>query len=263
MRREVAVEAPKLGVALVAIVAIAFTIEAALGFGATVVTVALGSLLWSIEPLLAVFVPVNLVLSSVLSARNARMVDVRTLSLRVLPLALLGLPFGMLALDRLPERWLKLAFGFFVVTLALIELARQARLRRAAAGGDAKVEPVGRVAGVSLLVLGGAIHGAFATGGPMIVYVLGRTLGADKGRFRATLSALWLLLNLALVTKQIIAGVVNLGTLRVSAALAVPLLVGLLAGEWLHRRVDGRRFQTAVFAMLAVAGTVIVARALR
>jgi uncharacterized membrane protein YfcA len=35
------------------------------------------------------------------------------------------------------------------------------------------------------------------------------------------------------------------------------VLVGLVAGEWLHRRVDELRFRQLVFALLAVTGVLL------
>lgn len=173
---------------LAAIVALAFTVEASLGFGATVVTVALGSMILPIDAILPSYVPLNLLMSGYLVARYRREVDGSLLGRRVLPAVLVGMPLGMLAFSRFDERWLKVAFGAFVVLLALLELS--------SSGTPSKLrKPLPRALGALMLSIGGVAHGAFGTGGPMVVYVLGRELGDDKARFRATLSVLWLVLN--------------------------------------------------------------------
>ncbi len=120
---------------LVLVVFLAFLVEAALGFGATVVAVALGAFLVPIPELLAAFVPLNIVLSAYLAVRYRRDIHWRLLMLRIVPLMVAGIPVGLLLLG-----W-------------------------------------------------GVVHGAFATGGPMAVFVSGRVL-TDKGRFRSTLSTL-------------------------------------------------------------------------
>jgi uncharacterized membrane protein YfcA len=111
-----------------------------------------------------------------------------------------------------------------------------------------------------LLTLGGVIHGAFSTGGPMAVYVTGRRL-TDKGRFRATMSALWLVLNPILVVSYALSGKLGADTLGRSALLVAPLALGILAGEWAHAKVSGAAFRTGVFAMLLVVGLITVVRA--
>lgn len=242
-------------VAIAFIVAFAFTVEVALGFGSTVVTVALGSLLLPIDEILPAFVPVNVAVSAILVARNSQFIAWRVLLREVLPFVALGFPIGIFVFSRLDEGRLKLAFGAFVVVLSAIELSRS----RAANGARAST-PVRKPVAVAFLAAGGMVHGAFGTGGPMVVYVLGRTLGADKARFRATLSVLWLTLNSILVVTFALQGKITAQTGSASALFLLSLGAGFLAGEWAFRRVSPERFRTFVFVMLAAAGCLVVAR---
>jgi hypothetical protein len=94
----------------------------------------------------------------------------------------------------------------------------------------------------------------------MAVYVTGRVL-SDKGAFRSTLSALWLLLNLVLITSYLIEGLLGAESLRLTGILAVPLALGLLSGDLLHHRVDAQMFRTMVYVLLAIAGVLLLAMA--
>lgn len=237
--------------ALAAVVLAAFTVETALGFGATVITVALAGLVAPIESVLPAFVPANVALSAYVAARYRGDIDRRVLLGRVLPLMGLGLPVGLLVFQRLGSSRLQLGFGLFVALLAAFELVARRRPDR---------PPPGRAAGGVLLIAAGIIHGVFATGGPLVVYVLGRELG-DKARFRATLSALWLALNLALCVSYAAAGRLHGKTLATSATLLVPLVAGIGLGELVHRRVPEKTFRVLIFALLWVAGVLLAARA--
>ncbi len=201
---------------LIAVVFAAFTVEAAAGFGATLVAVALGAFALPIELILPAFVPVNVALSATLAARGRADVDGRLLLRGVLPAVIVGMPVGYFGARLGDPRTLKLAFGVFVVALG--------------------------------------------SGGPMIVYVLGRTLGDDKSRFRATLSALWLVLNVALALSYAADGSLGRGSLARSLSLVPALLAGLWLGERIHARIHGPSFRRGVFALLVVAGTVTIAR---
>lgn len=234
---------------LALVVFAAFLAEATVGFGATVVTVALGAFLYPLDLLLPAFVPINVLLSSYLVIRYWKSVDWKLLLRRVIPLMGVGLPLGMLVFTLGEDRLLKIVFGVFVVILSVIELARLFRQK-----GEAK--PLGLVIRSILLLLGGVVHGMFATGGPMAVYVTGREL-EDKTAFRSTLAALWLLLNLALVVGYAINGSLTLEAGRISLILIVPLLVGILAGEWLHHRVKASIFRGLLFGLLLVAGALL------
>lgn len=264
--------------ALIAIAASAFAVESAIGFGATVITVALAANFIPIDALLPAFVPVNMLLSVYIAARDLKVIDARSLLLRVLPPMLVGLPIGMLALARLDERILKIAFAVFVILLSVVEVARLLRGERAPhAEPDtqrehaARREPEGRegsktrvalAVDVGLLVIGGAVHGAFGTGGPMAVYVAAKRLGDDRRVFRATLAALWLMLNVALLATFAARGALGRASLETSALLLPGLAVGTLLGTWAHPRIPQRAFKLGVFVMLAAAAAVLIARTL-
>lgn len=240
---------------LVPIVTLAFIVEAAAGFGATVVTVTLASHLLPIEQVLAIFVPVNVLLSLVLTVRNRAHVDVDVLRRHVAAVMLPAMGVGMALFALHDQLWIRAVFAGFVVLLAARELWRM----RADEPADAT--PVPGVRRIVVLVAAGLIHGLFASGGPLLVYVVGREL-PDKARFRATLSAVWLGLNSVLLGRYAFAGTLTTATLGASAALLPPLAVGLLLGDRIHRSVDARRFRLGVFSLLLFAGLSLLARSI-
>ena len=204
-----------------------------------------------VDAVLAAFVPLNLVLSSWLAVRYRHHIAWAFLLRRILPWMAVGLPFGMLALDHLDPDVARRIFGASVVLLATLELVRMLRPRPAPGGSE--LAPLPRAL---LLVGGGFVHGLFATGGPMVVYVAGREV-EDKAPFRATLAVLWLGLNAVLVLGYVASGHIGAGSARTTGLLAGPLLGGLVLGEWLHHRIAPRAFRLAVFAALLVAGAVL------
>lgn len=235
--------------ALVAIVTLAFTVEAAAGFGATVITVSLGANLVPIEHILATFVPVNVVLSLTMVARHREDVDTRILRERVLAVMAPGMLVGMALFSLRGETWIKATYGAFVIALAARELFLGA--------GEARLLPRGPR---TLALLGaGVIQGLFASGGPLLVYAVGGEL-TDKARFRATLASVWAVLNGFLLVRYVAAGTLTPSTLRTSATFLVPLLLGLALGHAVHERLDAGRFRRAVFALLLFAGLSLTVR---
>jgi uncharacterized membrane protein YfcA len=232
----------------------AFSAEAVVGFGSTVLTVTLGAQLMPIDRLLATFVPLNLVLSAYIVTRHFRSVELTMLLRRVLPAVAVGMAIG-LALFRLrATKVLELGLAAFVIGLAAIELTQLAR------GGAAAQRPLTRAPAIAILWLGGVVHGLFGSGGPMVVYFASREI-ADKGRFRATLSALWLALNAVLVANYASLGLLDRGSAKVTAILAPALAIALAIGETLHRRLDERFFKPLVYGLLLVAGLALGVRA--
>jgi uncharacterized protein len=229
---------------------LAFVVEAATGFGGTIVTVTLASHLLPVEEVLATFVPVNVLLSAYLAIRHRDAIAWRLLGRQVVPFMGAGVAVGIALFQLRAEGWLRTAFAAFVVLLAAIELARPRR------PSDRPLRP----AAARLLLLGaGLIHGLFACGGPMAVYVLSRELD-DKRAFRSTLAVIWLLFNLVLVPSYALAGHVTAATLRGSVILLGALLLGVVAGEWAHGRIAPARFRVAVNVLLLVAGGALLVR---
>jgi uncharacterized membrane protein YfcA len=93
----------------------------------------------------------------------------------------------------------------------------------------------------------------------MVVYFAGRE-ALDKSVFRATLAALWVVLNVVLLASFVAREHLTLDTLQRSAGILPALALGALVGERLHGRVDMRHFRVAVFSLLFLAGLSLVIR---
>jgi uncharacterized protein len=225
----------------------AFATEGAIGFGGTVLAASIGAQFISPDVLLPAFVPLNMVLSTYLLVRGFSAVSWRMLGTQVAPAVGVGAAIG-LALFHVPAKNLfSLAFGVFVVGLATLQLARPA---------DA---PLGRFMKLVVLALGGIAHGLFGTGGPMIVYVVRRTL-IDKRAFRASLSVVWLTLNIALLANYAGTGLYDRKVAEVGGVLALTIAPGLWLGERIHAKLDAARFERVVWVVLLLAGTALAVR---
>ena len=234
-------------VALAAIALIAFTTEGAIGFGGTVIAASIGAQFVPIEALLPAFVPLNLALSTWLLTRGFGAVAWRMLLVDIaLPVGL-GAAVGLALFHLQAKTELALAFGIFVAGLATLQLARPADRQLA------------RPWRLGLLVLGGIAHGLFGTGGPMIVYVVRRTL-PDKRAFRATLAVLWLVLNAALLVNFLSLGLYDAHTADLGLVLALVIVPGLYLGERVHHALDAARFERVVWVLLLAAGVALAVR---
>lgn len=239
-------------VLLALIVLLSFTVEATAGFGATLVTVTLAAHVLPIERVLAVYMPVNLLLSLWLMVRHRRSVAWRLLLLDVLPAMGVGTAAGLWLIHLAGFTWIRRAFALFVVALSALELLRG---RRSELRGRLATAPR-----TGLLLAAGFTHGLFATGGPLAVYVTAREL-PDKASFRATLCALWFLLNSALVVDMLATGRINGETAPHTAVLLIPMVLGIALGERIHAATPADRFRAWIFAGLLVAGAILLIRA--
>jgi uncharacterized protein len=239
---------------LVVVVAFAFAVETALGFGAIVITLSLGAAFMPIDQILPRVVPVNCGLAIAIFIKHVRHAEVGHMVKRVLPVILAGVPLGLLALEHLNRRLLTFAFGAFVVVLSLVEL----RDKRTAPGERPPLSVPQRALG---LLSSGVMQGAFATGGPMLVYVVSREI-TEKSRFRASLALGWVVLTAALVVSYAVTGRITPRTIDHSVWLLGSLVVGLFIGEHLHVRIPEAKFRKVIYVMLTISGAFLALRSL-
>ncbi|MCA9550581.1 MAG: sulfite exporter TauE/SafE family protein [Myxococcales bacterium] len=233
--------------AVAALVLLSFTSAALAGFGGVVIAMTLAAQLKPLEWLLPRLVSLNLLLVVYLVARHRAHVDGRALLRQILPFMGLGTALGFLGAGLIPGTTAKMIFGAFVVAVSARELAN---LLGWVTFNPQPLTPARR-AGWTFAA--GLVHGVFASGGPLLVYTLSRT-GLPKAAFRATLAAVWLILNSALMVGFIAKGRMDARCLQDVLLLLPILLVATVLGEWGHHRIDERRFRVVTFSLLLVAG---------
>lgn len=223
---------------------LAYTVEAVTGFGSIVIALSLGALLLPIPELLPVLVPLNIAMSGYLSIRHRAHIHWPTLLKLILPLMALGTLCGYWLRPSLGSAVLQTLFGVLIVWFAGRELWR---LRGAATPAGHAPATTG-----ALMLAAGVTHGLFASGGPLLVYALaGNRL--NKSELRATLIAVWFSLNGLLTLIFLADGSLLPALPRLLTYLPI-VVVGVIIGERLHRRIDERQFRRLVFALLALTG---------
>ena len=233
-----------------AFILLAYTIEAVTGFGSIVIALSLGASFLPIADLLPVLVPLNIVSSGYLSLRHRAHIHWPTLLRLILPLMAVGTVAGHLLRQALGGAALQGVFGVLITWFACRELWRMHRANGARRHGPAVMR--------TLMLGAGVTHGLFASGGPLLVYGLAGT-PLDKTSLRATLLALWFSLNFMLTLLYAFDGSLARALPRLGVYLPL-VLMGIVAGEWLHHRIDERRFRQIVFLLLAGTGALLVLR---
>jgi uncharacterized membrane protein YfcA len=235
------------------IVVAAYAVQTATGFGSTLICVTFGAHLIGLEEVIRLVVPISFLQTGYIVIRHRDGIGWSLLLRRVLPLMSLGMAFAFYLLTRVGGPWLGLAFGVIVLALSSRDLHR---LRFANADLD---KLISRPASVAALFGAGVIHGIYASGGPMLVYAIGRE-GLTKRVFRSTLSMVWIILNTILIARFAMAGDYD-REMASDVLLLVPAVpFGILLGEWVHHKVDERSFKMAVLALLIAAAISLIVR---
>jgi len=236
--------------ALAVLVAVAYGVQTVSGFGAGLILVTLGVHLVELPTLLALILPLSIAQTGWITLRHWRAVDGRLLLGKVIPVMGAGVGLGYLVAAQVSGMTVvKQVLGVFVVLLAARELWQLHR---------GTTPAVGTPIASTLSIFGaGVVHGIYATGGPLLVYGLGRE-GLDRARFRATVTTVWLVLNVGLVATYAVEGRYTPHRLGQLLVLLVGIPVGVAAGERVFSRVSERAFRWGIYGLLAVAGVPLI-----
>ncbi|MCA9494856.1 MAG: sulfite exporter TauE/SafE family protein [Myxococcales bacterium] len=220
-------------------------VQSTVGFGAMLVGTVAGAQLLPPDQLVPLLLPIGMLQSAIVVARTWRDVDVRLLGLRIVPAMGLGMAAAALG-PGVAAPGMRPVLGVLVVGVAAKEL-----LRRSDPG------PLPRWGSAVVLVGAGVVQTLLATGGPLVVWAIGRE-PIPPARLRSTLNALWLVVNVAIVGTLASEGRVDGASLVRTAALVPAALVGVPVGLWLHHRVDERSFRRALWIVLGVCGVPLI-----
>lgn len=229
------------------IIMVAMGVESIVGYGGGMLAL----------PFLLLFIPVqmattlisitSMMLAFYVSAKYFKLIRFDVVIIALLFMAI-GEPIGMFAFSNMPEKFLKIILGVFIVGSAIKGFYD---LKTNKITEDFKGK---KVLNRILLISAGVFHGAYGVGGPFIaVYAKGKIKG--KGEFRATMATIFAIINIFVQVKNFIIGgvfTVELGKLFIAT---IPLyLIGIMVGSKLHGKVGICMFNILVNSVLLVAG---------
>lgn len=158
------------------------------------------------------------------------------------------------------EQQLYQLLGVFVIFLSmqgLIKLRGETKVLKyqkvTGTAGSAAEMPKTSLALYLLLALAGIIHGIFVSGGPLLVGYLTKRL-RDKVNFRATISAVWVVLNTIILLYDIRSGLWNTDLLRIQVISIPFLLAGMFIGSRLYAKMSQRFFMIITYVLLLISG---------
>ncbi len=225
------------------------TVRFTLGFGDALVAM----------PILALFLPTGLAvplvalnattIALILLTTHKRHIDFRSAGSLLLS-SVFGIPVGVFLLRDAPDVFLKLLLAVVIVTYALYQLLFRARLHL-------KTERGAVVFGF----LGGMIGAAWNTNGPPIV-MYGTMRRWTPERFRATLQGYFFPTSIMIISSHAFLGLWTKPVLSLYVMSLVCIAGGWLIGTQLHRRVDPKKFEKAVFVFLLTAGVMVAVSAM-
>jgi uncharacterized protein len=228
-------------------VAVSSAAQAVSGFGFALIGAPLVALLVGPHEAVVGLTMIGIVLVAQLTLRSRGHVE-RPVVLVVTAAAILGMPLGLLVLERAEKRTLTAIIAVVVIAFAVL-LWRGLRL------------PPNRLTdGVAGFVAGVLSTSTSASGPPIVIALSGKQLSPSA--FRATISAIFLVQGSVAMIAFALGGEITSGAFGVAAAGLPGLLLGAYVGEHGFKRLDAETFRRIVFAMLLLSGVVSLVGAL-
>ena len=232
------------------VVVFAYTAFGLTGFGSTVIALPLLVQFFELKFAVPLLMLLDVAAFLVFGARLRKQVQYREIGWLV-PLILAGMAAGLVLLIEVAEQKLIALLGAFLLLYAGYSLLRR---------GPPAV--LSRAWGVPIGLAGGVFSALFGTGGVLFaIYNAGRI--KDKDALRATNAAMIMLSSAARVALFGFAGLLTQDGLLATALLLLPALFGgVWLGNRMHAAVPMTTVVKAVYALLVIAGLLLLARSL-
>jgi uncharacterized membrane protein YfcA len=220
------------------------------GFGASLITVPLLSHVAAPAQLLPVLVVLDISAALILGTRFRADMARNEVKL-LIPFTVVGAALGVTLLVRLPRDALMIAIGVFTLFYAAYQLYDPVNVR-----------PISRLWAAPAGFVGGMMGTLFGAGSPPYVMYLTRRV-AEKAALRSTIAAMAVLAIGARLLAFTGAGLMFDGELWLICLLLAPAAgLGLYCGHRMHLRISRAQMLRAIFVMLLVSGSSLLARAL-
>ena len=97
----------------------------------------------------------------------------------------------------------------------------------------------------------------FVSGGPLLIIYATQKF-RDKSEFRVTISAVWIILNSFLLYNHYIMGLLNKENIQ-KLYMSIPaLLVGMMIGNILHKKMSQQLFLLITYILLLISGIMLL-----
>lgn len=224
---------------------LANTVEAITGFAGTPLAMPPSILLIGVDEAKVILNLMNLILSPLIVIQGYKYLEGKALG-QIILFMCIGMVAGMAIYNAVSATILIPLYGLFVIAIGVSGFMKK---------GQSDSLPKWKQYGT--LLGAGVMHGLFISGGPLLViYAMMRF--RDKDSFRVNLSAIWIILSVALAVKDYAAGLITTDMVWLTAWSVIPLVGAVIVGNWLHHRISQQWFLRITYVLLIIVGLSLI-----
>ena len=220
-------------------------IQAITGFAGTLLAMPLSMMLIGVHEA-KVILNIMAVLSCLILASKSRKHIQPKILLNIIAWMAVGMVFGIWIFEHLSLNILLPFYAIMIILIALKKLLikNEIKMSKWMLNG--------------VLLAAGIIHGMFVAGGALLV-VYASTVLKNKENVRATVAAVWVVLNTGLMISDFVQGYMTPGVIKMAGISILPLLLAIYVGNKIHERIDQKVFMKITYALLLASGISILA----
>lgn len=232
------------GVLFMLVVMFGVFVQAVVGFGGTMLAMPLAIMLVGLDLSKPVMTIVAWITGVVVLVTEYKHINWREL-FKMTAVMLIGVVGGVLVTGKVKLNFLLILYAIVIILVGAKKLFF-----------PSKKEPSKAVQNISLAIAG-VMQGLFVSGGSFLAVYSVATI-KEKREFRATVNAVWALLNIIMVITMGVGGSITKEVLLWSAIAVVPTLVAIWLGGMLTKKVKQQTFLKVIYVILIVSGTVLL-----
>lgn len=218
-------------------------VQALAGFGGTLIAMPLGIMIMGMGVTKPVMTFVAWITGVIVVVQEYKHINAREL-MKMVGVMLAGVLGGIWLTGRLQLNFLLILYGIVVAGIGIKRLFFKQ-----------KKEPSPLVQNAALAVAG-IMQGLFVSGGSFLaVYSVAKI--KEKQEFRATVNAVWAIINTIMIITYFINGSVTKDVLTASGIAIIPTLITVWLGGVLTKRVKQETFLKIIYVVLIISGAVL------
>lgn len=233
-----------------AVVFLTNIIQCVTGFAGTVLAMPPAMMLVGYETAKPILNVLGIAASVGVVATNFKAINKREF-IKITAVMLLGIVGGIFISGYFAgyEKALYVVLGITVIAIALFNAAKFFSKKESKALPEAL--------SMLLLVISGVIHGVFVCGGPLLVTYASSKL-KDTNEFRATLSAVWIVLNSVILFSDIQGGAFGKDTTILLILSVAVLTAAIFLGNVICKKLSRNMFLIITYILMIISGVSLI-----
>ena len=236
---------------LIIVLIIANTIQAITGFAGPLISMPPAILLVGVDQAKAIITFIGWLAALIVTIQNFTYIKWKELGKMIL-FMFIGMYLGILLFDALPLNALLTFYAIVVLAIGAKNLLSQTLRKKERSSHKLPVPILFLV-----LIIAGMMQGMFTSGGSFLV-IYAAVMLTDKTEFRATVSTVWVILNVFLMYNHFQWGFYTPETLKLIGLSIPPVFASIYIGNRIHDRLNAEAFLTFTYGLLIVSGGILL-----